>query len=381
MESARGHEITIEQSTTPAGWYNDPAGSSAKRWWDGVQWTAHLQAATPPAPPQPQVQPQPAPMVQQQPQFPAQPQLQPQQSAMVIHQPQQIDPQRVDPYAASNPYGLPPVQERPYVPMQSTTLPPVPMGQVHAASNKAAIGSVVVGAIAFCLSLVGFFPGSPVFYYSAGGVIAIIGGVRALRLHRGGYGSSPVAPIAAIILGSLAVLFMVIGIAVHTTANAALSSNGAQVQSGGDTGAGIQDDSGSETLHAPPVFAADTQLSSYENSASSIAMGVYGSYSSGQVVAADMNWPTSLQVDAQGKVMLPDGSTAAIIPAGQVANVVVSSDGKYFAVFVSGGPKTEAAIYDSESNSYKWVCDTGAPASCPAGGLDPKTLGSGSSGS
>jgi hypothetical protein len=165
---------------------------------------------------------------------------------------------------------------------------------------------------------------------------------------------------------------MVIGIAIHTTANVAVSTNnGAQVQSGADTGA--QDDSGLAALNTPPVFGADSQLTSYEKSASSIAMGVYAEYSSGQVVVGDMKWPTSLQVDAQGTVVLPDGATAAIIPAGQVANVLVSKDGKYFAVFVSGGPKTEMAVYDSESNSFKWVCDTGAPASCPAGGLDPNS--------
>jgi hypothetical protein len=302
---------------------------------------------------------------------------------MVIHQPQQIDPQRVDPYAASNPYGLPPVQERPYVPMQSTTLPPVPMGQVHAASNKAAVGSVVVGAIAFCLSLVGFFPGSPVFYYSAGGVIAIIGGVRALRLHRSGYGSSPVAPIAAIILGSLAVLFMVIGIAIHTTANVGPTNNGvgAQVQTDTGTGSGTQNNSAAGTLPDPPTFASDSQLTTYETSVSWITSGVYEEYSSGQVVAADMNWPTSVQVGADGKVLLPDGGTAAVIPAGEVANIVVSDDRKYFVVFVSGGPKNETAIYDSKSNSYTWVCAAGAPSSCPAGGVDPNVGGTSGSNS
>ncbi|KQV07052.1 DUF2510 domain-containing protein [Leifsonia sp. Root112D2] len=30
--------------TPPPGWYDDPAGSSQLRWWDGTQWTQHLRA-------------------------------------------------------------------------------------------------------------------------------------------------------------------------------------------------------------------------------------------------------------------------------------------------------------------------------------------------
>lgn len=29
-------------TTAAAGWYDDPAGSGQKRWWDGTQWTEHL---------------------------------------------------------------------------------------------------------------------------------------------------------------------------------------------------------------------------------------------------------------------------------------------------------------------------------------------------
>lgn len=29
----------------PAGWYNDPAGSGGKRWWDGERWTDAVQGA------------------------------------------------------------------------------------------------------------------------------------------------------------------------------------------------------------------------------------------------------------------------------------------------------------------------------------------------
>jgi hypothetical protein len=29
--------------STPAGWYADPAGGAQRRWWDGTQWTDHLE--------------------------------------------------------------------------------------------------------------------------------------------------------------------------------------------------------------------------------------------------------------------------------------------------------------------------------------------------
>jgi hypothetical protein len=63
--------MTTQQPSTPPGWYPDPAGSSAQRWWDGSTWTEHLDTSTTPAPtpPAPQnnapVQPQTEPQLKE----------------------------------------------------------------------------------------------------------------------------------------------------------------------------------------------------------------------------------------------------------------------------------------------------------------------------
>ncbi|MEG8036898.1 DUF2510 domain-containing protein [Sphingomonas sp. LR61] len=49
--------VTVQQPTPvpapsqgpPPGWYGDAQG--ANRWWDGLQWTEHVQHSMPPAPP------------------------------------------------------------------------------------------------------------------------------------------------------------------------------------------------------------------------------------------------------------------------------------------------------------------------------------------
>jgi hypothetical protein len=37
--------------TQPAGWYADPSGLPAQRWWDGRHWTDHVQPGGTPMPP------------------------------------------------------------------------------------------------------------------------------------------------------------------------------------------------------------------------------------------------------------------------------------------------------------------------------------------
>ena len=57
----RGANLTVvTQPPPPPGWYPDPAGSGGTRWWNGMDWTDHVQQAAPVPPPPPP--PPPAPM-------------------------------------------------------------------------------------------------------------------------------------------------------------------------------------------------------------------------------------------------------------------------------------------------------------------------------
>ncbi|WP_045876806.1 phospholipid scramblase-related protein [Pseudofrankia sp. DC12] len=78
----------MSQNSPVPGWYPDPSGAPGLRWWDGVQWTGHTQAA----PGQP-----PAPSLPQQPT--------PQQPAAPVYQ---KPPQ---PQGAFQPAGAPPQQQ------------------------------------------------------------------------------------------------------------------------------------------------------------------------------------------------------------------------------------------------------------------------------
>lgn len=52
--AALNHANVVEAmkpQTTPANWYPDPGNPGYIRWWDGSQWTAHVQPSTPPTPP------------------------------------------------------------------------------------------------------------------------------------------------------------------------------------------------------------------------------------------------------------------------------------------------------------------------------------------
>lgn len=346
-----GRAISINtQPGVPAGWYTDPAGSGAKRWWDGVQWTSHLQAQAPAA-----------------------------ATALVVQQ-----PQRADPYTTQGPYGtgygLAATNgtvygsQNGYSPYNNGYAP-VPLQQVHQQHNSAAIGSVIFGGLAFCLSLVGLLPGSPVFYYSAGGVFAIVGGVRALVRRRQGYGTSIVLPVVAIVLGSLAVVFMITGILIHLSggysSGTATTTSNAQAQVSG--GAATIDPTA--TVPAAPTFATDAQLTSYEQEAGKVALYVDQYANGGLAYAANPLWPAALTVTSDGTILLPPGTSPGQLPTGEELRYVLSGDKQSFDVFITGGNHQEIAIYDSSTNSFTWTC-AASDSTCPPGGLTQNSGGS-----
>jgi hypothetical protein len=276
-------------------------------------------------------------------------------------------PQRIDPYAASNPYGLPAVQERPYVPMQRSAVAAVQYAPVRQGTSGASVGYVIVGGVAFVLSLISLAPASPVFYYSAGGIIAIVGGIRTL-LRRNSYATGVGAPIAGIILGSLAVICMIAGIAIHSTSHVTYSNQTVGTSNAG----GTNGDSGSSsgTLPAAPSFAADTALSGYETTAYNVAHSVDEFANGGLTYAPNPSWPATLTLSGNA-IMFPSGTSFGDLPADQLMDYELSDDKSSFDVFISGGDKTQIAVYDSSSNSFSWICETGAPSYCPPGGVNP----------
>jgi hypothetical protein len=345
--------VTIGTAAIAAGWYKDPAGSSALRWWDGTQWTNHLQQSAPPAPPQP-----PQPTAYQ----PVPPVYAPVQQAPAAPELSLSSYSPMTGYAQlprDNSLGNDPYSGR-------ARLANVPV------NNAVAWVSFVAGLVSIA-SIFAFalFPGS--YFLPVFGLTAIITGARAISRHRRGSVTVLWAPIIGLVLGLIAEFILILGIifaatGVGTTPTS-LSNSGNNIGSDtgtnpgaapasvfGPTGSTTNYDMGVNQLTYLPT--SNGTLSQSATTARSLVAILQQDYANGKAgTAANGSWPISLTYTQYGAVTASDGRDLGyILTPGDHLAYSVESDGS-FLLEISGANTTELAVYASNTTEYLAWCE------------------------
>jgi hypothetical protein len=300
--------MTLEvQSTVPAGWYADPGQSGGKRWWDGQKWTDNLQ------------------------------------------RPAQV---AVPTTTGPNPYGLNSGVRGPYVPL---TTGPVSVASAASTpkSNKTAWVALLLGAAAVALTYETVLPGLPSYYVVPVGILAIMGGVRALLLRREQRASNAWAPIVGILLGAAATVVVLLGISLVGIVN---SVSGGIVDTSATAPAGPATYTATPWTSAEPmVFPSNSQLTQAETAVQTVATALNRGYASGKSsLGAGQAWPTA--VTASGTAVTVHGSRLATLPAGFTLKYLPSTDGKSYRLVSTGTDPNELATYNSATNTFSWSC-------------------------
>jgi hypothetical protein len=185
--------VTDQPSAPPPGWYADPADPDGLRWWDGRAWTLHARSRT--SPPQPPTAP-----------------AQPPSTASTDEGPwwaQTAEGTRPS-WWADDPAGSPGTGVPPYTigdspaatgPYAGTHVPR-PMGLADGAVRALVLGIASLICCGIVLGPIAVYEGVQVRYR-----VRTSNG----RLRGDGYG------VAAIVLGSVAVLFSLVGIYLAAT--------------------------------------------------------------------------------------------------------------------------------------------------------------------
>jgi hypothetical protein len=303
--------MTLEvQSTVPAGWYADPGQSGGKRWWDGHQWTDNLQMPVASAP------------------------------------------------AAStgpNPYGLNGGTRAAYVPLGHTG----PISTSAAASNLPKSNAtswfaLIVGAAAVALTYETVLPGSPMYYVVPVGIVAILGGVRALLMYREKRATNAWAPILGILFGAAATAIVLLGISLVGIVNSV---------SGGMVNTSVTTPSAAATFTTTPwtsaepiVFPTNSQLTQAGTAVQTVATALNRTYANGaSKLTPGEAWPTALTTDG---VVVLDSSKAhlATLPTGFTLKYLPATNGKSYRLVATGTDPNELATYNSATNAFSWSC-------------------------
>jgi len=297
-------------SSAPAGWFLDPHDSSALRWWDGTQWTAHTTAR----PQQPVAAPNPA----------------------------------AAPVAPVSPYAMAPVTTPQFAAAAHPSMPYRP--PAAPISNTAAWLSLGFGAIAMVLASLRFTVGSGSFIFTTTGIAAIAWGVRGIVRLRSGASNNKWAPVTGIALGSIATVLMVIGLAgfVHVP-----TPYQPQVQQQAPQSA------------TPPAGSAEV-FGSEKVLASSLAASIeYRFNDNGRLLKPGHRWPSELVTDAKSELADDHGVVVFNQPAGFTLTYTLVDDTS-FTVKVRSAAMDVSVVYLSATDSFEEFC--GVTECTPASG-------------
>jgi hypothetical protein len=214
-------------------------------------------------------------------------------------------------------------------------------------SNRSAWLSLGLGSFAIILVVAHIALGQGGFIVTTSGVTSIIWGIRALVLRHNRQSTNLWAPIVGMLFGSTASiisLLMIAGIfhptSITPTYTGTTSSGTGSVATG------------------PHVYPANPALSAVQSEESNIVSTLEDTVTGGgNTLPAGDQWPTSLEIAADSKILTSDGSDIGTLPTGMALQYMTSADGN-FVLQMRGSDQTEISVYDSATNQFSAVCPT-----------------------
>ena len=380
--------VTIGTTSIPAGWYKDPGGSDALRWWDGNQWTAHLQHSAPAAPVAPVVPFSQDPVI-------AAPTFEPIAPAGYGQQIQATPPVQpsevnLSAYSPTTGYSGSPrsADQDPYAGSLNGTAGYygnsryMPIAQVN---NAVAWLSLIAGVLAVGAIFIRLALPNGSFYLPVFGLTAIISGIRAIVRYRTRRVTVLWAPIIGVVLGAIAEILLFAAIIIPAAAGAANGTSApTKLEEIGPTGTITVHDMGTGSPQYMPT--SNGTLEQATTTLSNLVQTLKTDYAPNLTgAAADGKWPTQVSHNAAGAVHSSDGRNFGdILQPGWHLAYTVEPDGSYL-LAISGTDDTELATYSSRTDEYSTICEATDQTCGTSSPITPRTItdngASGSTGS